>query len=185
MNHHNKWLLYSSTLILVSFLLVVGHISVVECGLGQGPSSSSSLDETLPGKSKVYSSQGNSILTRNSNSEPNNIIRGHPSSDSDKQSGAYVNDGKSNSIANNDLLHNSPHIEYTDTEDDEEDEDSYADETSNEEDIDGTDEDYLESHHEDHLLKPRLGKCCDVGEGLNALGYCTKLIASHIKQNEA
>jgi hypothetical protein len=180
---HNKWLLYSSTVILVIFLLAVHHISVVECGLQSSVLSNEENETVGKGRDKV---SGNSITTSVSNTggigagvgkEPNHI-RGYEMSN---KPSAYINDGGGHKVSIHELS------DLDDEEEDEEEGDSYPDDNSLEE-IDPSDEDYIENHENEessHFGRPVMGKCCDMGEGLNIRGICAKITPNHMKHHEA
>jgi len=150
-NHHNKWLLYSSTLILVSVLLVVDHISVVECS----PQYLSTVENKTTGKGRE---KGNMVFGNSINNVPERGLHGK------------------SQFGGNEI--HSVKFDFNDIDEEDDEGDSYPDEDasypleSEEEDVKGSDADYIIEYEKENKIfgKPRMGKCCDFGSGLNVEG---------------
>lgn len=158
--HNNRWLLYSSTVILLSFifLLDLGTVRVVDCVASNEDSNDigSRHVDKIPGKS--VKPVGSSI---------------HHNHDSNE-----VSDFKSFPFPSADSENEDDEDSYEDT--------SYYDQFGSSDEMKPAEVQYIDQYENEHHLqgKPQIAKCCPYGEAINADGKCKQFRSLEARHNQ-
>ncbi|CAL8144433.1 unnamed protein product [Orchesella dallaii] len=168
--HSNKWLLYSSTVILLSFILLfdLGTVRVVNCESSEDSNDIGTMRhvDKIPGKAagrhaSSSSAGGNHHHHNHDSNEVHSPSLRFPTSSAGDEEDEDEDD-------------------YFDEDASYDDEDHFADSDEFKHD-DVADVEYIESYENRHRLpeKPRIAKCCQEGEGISADGKCKQIRNSH------